>query len=253
MADGITIPTTGSGDATPKVYTDDLGATGHAQFMKLMDGTLDSTTKLMVKAEDAASADGDTGIIAMVVRKDTPANTSGTDGDYEMLQVSGGKLWVHPIGDFVTVTVDVTRAANTTTYAINDNFGSTPVGGYTITAAGRISGGSGLIVDAWLTFEEDAATPLQGTVEFFDTAITEVADNAVYVISDAEAKTQVGSFPFTLTDNGNQDTAHVQNLSIGLSTVGSANLRFEVKTKNAYVPTTNSSVLTIRFKILQVN
>lgn len=253
MADGITIPTTGSGDATPKVYTDDLGATGHAQFMKLMDGTLDSTTKLMVKAEDAASADGDTGIIAMVVRKDTPANTSGTDGDYEMLQVSGGKLWVHPIGDFVTVTVDLTRAANTTTYAINDNFGSTPVGGYTITAAGRISGGSGLITDAWFTFEEDAAVPLVGVLKLADTAFTEVADNAAWVLSDAEAKTQVGDIPFTLVDEGNQGTCHVQNLSIGISTVGSANLRFSCKTKNAYIPTTNSSILSVRFKILQVN
>lgn len=46
------------------------------------------------KAEDGASADGDTGVPAMAIRKATPANTSGTDGDYEMLQVSGGKLWV---------------------------------------------------------------------------------------------------------------------------------------------------------------
>lgn len=47
------------------------------------------------KAEDVASADADVGIPAMAIRKATPANTSGTDGDYEMLQLSGGRLWVN--------------------------------------------------------------------------------------------------------------------------------------------------------------
>lgn len=48
----------------------------------------------VAKAEDVASADADVGIPAMAVRKATPANTSGTDGDYEMLQLSAGRLWV---------------------------------------------------------------------------------------------------------------------------------------------------------------
>lgn len=46
-----------------------------------------------VRAEDAASADGHTGIGLLAVRKATPANTSGTDGDYEFLQMSAGRLW----------------------------------------------------------------------------------------------------------------------------------------------------------------
>jgi len=46
-----------------------------------------------VRAEDAASADGHTGIVNLAVRKAAPANTSGTDGDYEMLQMSAGRLW----------------------------------------------------------------------------------------------------------------------------------------------------------------
>lgn len=47
----------------------------------------------IAKAEDAASADGDVGSPALAVRKATPANTSGTDGDYEFLQMSAGRLW----------------------------------------------------------------------------------------------------------------------------------------------------------------
>lgn len=46
-----------------------------------------------VKLEDVASADADAGVPAMAIRKASPANTSGTDGDYEMLQVSAGRLW----------------------------------------------------------------------------------------------------------------------------------------------------------------
>ena len=46
------------------------------------------------KAEDAVHASGDVGVMLLAVRTDTPANKSGTDGDYEPLQISGGKLWV---------------------------------------------------------------------------------------------------------------------------------------------------------------
>lgn len=46
------------------------------------------------KLEDAASADGDKGVAILAVRKATPANTSGTDGDYEFPQISAGSMWV---------------------------------------------------------------------------------------------------------------------------------------------------------------
>lgn len=53
----------------------------------------------IAKAEDVASADADVGVPAMAVRKATPANTSGTDGDYEMLQMSAGRLWASVVVD----------------------------------------------------------------------------------------------------------------------------------------------------------
>lgn len=49
------------------------------------------------KAEDVASADADVGVPAMAVRKATPANVSGTDGDYEFLQISAGRLWTNSL------------------------------------------------------------------------------------------------------------------------------------------------------------
>lgn len=53
--------------------------------------------------EDVASADGDRGIKVLFKRTDTPANSSGTDGDYEQPQMSGGRLWVDASGKTLTV------------------------------------------------------------------------------------------------------------------------------------------------------
>lgn len=49
------------------------------------------------KAEDAAHASGDTGVMSLAVRTDTPTNRSGADGDYEPLQVSAGRLWASSV------------------------------------------------------------------------------------------------------------------------------------------------------------
>jgi len=57
-------------------------------------GAVAAGASSFVKQEDAASADADAGVAMMAVRKATPANTSGSDGDYEMLQMSAGRLWV---------------------------------------------------------------------------------------------------------------------------------------------------------------
>lgn len=47
----------------------------------------------IAKAEDVASANADVGVPAMAIQKATPADTAGTDGDYAMVQMSGGRLW----------------------------------------------------------------------------------------------------------------------------------------------------------------
>lgn len=61
----------------------------------LADTTIDCFTELnaSLRAEDTASGDADSGLPIFAVRKATPANTSNTDGDYEALQISAGRLW----------------------------------------------------------------------------------------------------------------------------------------------------------------
>jgi len=182
--------------------------------------------------------------------------TWGPDGTANDTDDAAGKrLPVLSIGNQVTVSTDITRPADTTAYAANDALSdstSAPTsGGFTFTSAARASGGSGIITDAIITSSADAATLLQGEIWIFDTAVTNINDNAAFAVTDTEIKTLVGKIPFTLEDAGNNGSAHVQNLSIGFTAVGSANLRYLVKVKNAYTPE-SAEVLTVRLKIIQV-
>lgn len=102
-----------------------------------------STTGFM-KKEDVASADGDAGIPAMVVRKATPANTSGTDGDYEFLQASGGYLWVHGNKGFSNLAFSatfttLTRPANTTAYTAADSISDNATAGSVTALSATVS------------------------------------------------------------------------------------------------------------------
>jgi hypothetical protein len=83
-------------DSTGLVSVDDNGGslTVDNGGTFAVQATVAAGATTIAKAEDVASADADVGVPAMAVRKASPANTSGTDGDYEMLQMSAGRLWV---------------------------------------------------------------------------------------------------------------------------------------------------------------
>lgn len=70
-------------------------------------------------AEDAASANADVGTLAMARRTATPANTSGADLDYEVLQMNSGRLWVDASG--VTLTVASHAVTNAGTFAVQSD------------------------------------------------------------------------------------------------------------------------------------
>lgn len=89
MADNITI-TAGSGTT---IATDDEAGV-HYQKVKLI-SSADAVTAPLSRAEDAAHVSGDHGIVALGVRRDTAAASSGTDGDYEPFSTdSTGRLRV---------------------------------------------------------------------------------------------------------------------------------------------------------------
>ena len=71
------------------------------------------------KAEDAAHATGDTGIMALAVRRDSAAASSGTTGDYEPLQTdaTGQLRTTAAVSSMPTVTTQRADATNATTTA----------------------------------------------------------------------------------------------------------------------------------------
>lgn len=276
VASGKPIPvqlrTSGGSDVSGALPVTDNGSSltvdapvGTPAFVRLSDGSsaittlpvsLASGSTGIAKAEDTASADADVGVPAMAVRKATPANTSGTDGDYEFLQISAGLLWTAAMGFQVTCSTDITRPADTSAYTANDAWAdstSAPAsGGFTLTGAARVSGGSGVITDIYIASSAVPGTLLQGELHLFDSAATAVNDNAAWNLSDADAKLRVGVVSFTLVADANNSYYHAQNLNIGFTCVGTANLRYLVKVKNAYTPI-SGEVLTVRAKIIQTN
>lgn len=252
MADNVTLP--GTGDIVhADEYTHSTYGAGKSQVVKLVDATVGSSLALNV-VEDQASAAGDPGIVAMVRRTATPANQSGTDGDYEPLQMDAGRLWVSPLGFPVTVQTDVllpTSSVYAGGDAISDSTSAPTSGGFTLTGAARKSGGSGIITDMTIASSADPATRLSGEIFLFNQAVTNINDNAPFVVSDTEIKTCIGVVPFSLFDAGNNGYSHMTGLNILFTCVGTANLRFLLRARNAYTPATDT--LTITAKILQLD
>lgn len=253
MADDVPI-TAGSGT---NIVTDDIAAANrHYQRVKISDGTADSEIHLKVIQEDTAHASGDAGIIPFAIRTDAPANKSGADGDYEALQMSNGLLWTAPLGFPKTISVDVTRPADTTAYAAGDaisNSTTAPTtGGFTFTGAARKSGGSGLITDVCVMTSNDPATRLSGEIYIFNQSVTNINDNAAFTVTDAEIKTCIGVIPFSFFDAGSNGYAQMTGLNILFTCVGSADLRFLLRARNAYTPQ-SAEVITVLVKILQLD
>jgi len=74
---------------TSVTYTYSAGGSG--AITSIIPGT--GATNLG-KAEDSVHASGDTGVLALIVRSDTPANTAGTTGDYSApINDANGNLW----------------------------------------------------------------------------------------------------------------------------------------------------------------
>lgn len=213
MVDNVTLNT---GTGGPVMATDDISSV-HYQRVKLN-----------------AGADG------------------ATDGDV----TKSNPYPVLPLGLPKTIKVDVTRPADTNVYAaadcISDSTSAPVSGGFTITGAGRASGGSCIITDICVASSNDPATKLSGEIWIFDTSVTNVNDNAAFVVSDTEIKTCCAIIPFSLFDAGNNQYAHITGLNILATCSGSANLRFLLRARNAYTPA-SAEVLSFAFKLLQID
>lgn len=118
----VGVPSMAVQKATP---ANTAGTDGDYEFLQMSAGRLWTSSIITAaaasigKAEDVASADADVGVPSMAVRKATPANTSGADGDYEFLQMSAGRLWTNAlIGDGTNTLTLVQDTAGTNVWAV---------------------------------------------------------------------------------------------------------------------------------------
>lgn len=186
-----------------------------------------------------------------------PATEAKQDAGNASLAALDGKISAPFSG---TATTTITRPADTTAYAANevwsDSTTSPTAGGFTLSNVCSASGKSGTFLSATVISSNDPATTLIGEIWVFDSAPTAVNDNAAMALSDSDALKLVGVVPFTLgTTQGGSGANSYYNavgLGFGYTCVGSANLRYLVKVKNAYAPASGET-LTVRFSYVGTN
>jgi hypothetical protein len=208
MADNQTVDNGALSDFT--VSTDE-GTGGHVQRVKLAYSADGSETHVEASAsglkvynavEDEAHSTGDAGVMALAVRRDTAAASSGTDGDYEPLQTDDtGRLRTAGIlldsnGDqlnFNKPSVKSVTTGSATTYAAGDAIGTA----LSFANAAAESGGSGHILRCTILDLDDLThdgTNGQYRLDLFHTTVT-VTDDASYTgaLDDTEAHYYIGS------------------------------------------------------------
>jgi len=184
------------------------------------------------KAEDAAHASGDVGVMLLAVRKDTAAALAA-DGDYHVVEVdASGQLRVAALvaseahvgqvgGGLTTVSVEFTRPSDTNAYIAGDvvsNSVSATVF-MAFAALARVAGGSGYIVRASLSTNKKSITP-RFRVHLFNVANASlgtaiVGDNVPLVEKYADASFRMGYFDLpamtTAADATNSDMSRAMD------------------------------------------
>lgn len=180
--------------------------------------TLAAGAAAIAKAEDVASADADVGVPALAVRKATPANTSGTDGDYEFLQMSAGRLWA-------SATIDAALPAGANAIGKLAANSGVDIGDVDVTTVGTITPGTaatslGKAEDAAhttgdvgvmaLAVRTDTLASSSGTTADYS-AINTNRDGALWVVGAAGPQggwsIATGTIAATKTDIGTANTA----------------------------------------------
>jgi hypothetical protein len=123
-------------------------ASGAFATGSIVAGAIAAGATSFVKLEDVASADADAGVPAMAILKATPADTAGSDGDYQMLQMKNGRLWVSALIDSVTGTIPVTFGRAVATGEVIDYSATSTTSLSTSNHDYTVTAGKTLLVDS---------------------------------------------------------------------------------------------------------
>lgn len=194
MADNTATNPGSGGDV---ISTDDIGGGVKVQRVKVQHGvdgtatdvstsspmpvTIAAAATSIAKAEDAAHASGDVGVMALAVQKATPANL-GADGDYGPLQVSAGRVWASSL---VTDVVPGSGATNLgKADGVGFNAGDVGVGMLTVR---RDTAQASASADRWqppITDAEGLLWVRPAPVKVRLTATPTISNGAIYASGD---------------------------------------------------------------------
>lgn len=210
----------------------------------------------IAKAEDVASADADVGVPAMAIRQSSPANTSGTNGDWEALQMNAGRLWTSatidaalPAGSNVIGALTANQSVNVA--QIN---GVTPLMGAGATGTGSprvtlATDGQGQVADNAGFTDGTTRTDIAGFIfdEVAGTALTENDAAAarvdskraiVHVLEDATTRGQRAAVSSAGALASNLTQVAGASIATGHGTA-SGSIRVELPTDGTGLVTTN--------------
>ena len=199
-------------------------------------GDVDVLTMPGAFAEDAAHASGNTGHLALVVRRDANTSLVDTDGDYAPLQVdatgslkvaiisggSGGTQFAedaaHVSGDLGTMALAVRRDANTSLVGTDGDYAPLQVdanGALKVNiVAGAGSGGTASVDDSAFTIAAGSGTPIMGLA-----AVDSVDSGDVGVVAMTTARAlhvAVQSMPGIFAEDAAHTTADNGMLILGV-------------------------------------
>ena len=167
-----------------------------------------------VKLEDAAFAGGDAGAAMMAVRSATPVNNSGTDQDYEPLQISIGHLWVAPppTDKMTAVANSFTAAGNGTAYISGEWISDNATAGSVTKLQWTPTRGRGVIRRVRIRkSDQSVATPTIRLYLWDATFTVAVGDNAAGAQPLQDA---IGFVDVAVTSAGSDDAVGWTNIDI---------------------------------------
>lgn len=202
------------------------------------------TTGFM-KKEDVASADGDAGIPAMVVRQAAAslADSSGTAGDYEFLRIKDGRLWVQTGALSASATFTPGAGAN----SAGDCVGAAAEIDFNAPAASRI-----MITSATLYVDNTAALATNWRLHLYNvTPSSAIADNGAWDFADADVTQYLGYIDLgsTATDTGTNQWTQVDGINKQIVLAGDSVFAY-LTTSSGVTLTATSHVVTLHAVVL---
>lgn len=226
MADNVSI-TPGSGDTVlADQLTDATLGTGKAQFVKVMDGTLDSSNKLIVSSAGAAKVDGSGVTQPVSISGTIPISGSVSVSNFPGTQAVSGTFFqaTQPVSLATAPTTTVIQPTGTNLHVVVDSAPSTAITGTVTANAGTNLNTSLLALESGGNLASvNTKTPALG--QALATASVPVVLTAAQLTTLTPLSSiSVSNFPVTQPISGTVAVSSLPSIPAGANAIGSVSI-----------------------------